>query len=234
MPKNIGYSFLLPNGVQHDFAFTLNTETFEIETNKDGEYPEWTELTFRQCEHCPLTEERYCPAAINICNIVIPFDSLLSYETVTCKVKMIERTILTTTSAQEAIRSLMMFVVSTSACPHTDFAKPIANIHLPFATLEEYMYRVVSAYLLYQHFRHKDGLEFDINLEHLPTIAGNLESVLRAMSNRLQAALPKGDAGLNALVIFHGFTQFLPIILEKHLAMLRPSFEPILSHDHTD
>jgi hypothetical protein len=232
MPKNINYSFLLPNGVKHDFAFKLNTDTFEIETSNDCEYPKWTELTFHQCAHCPLTEERYCPAAISICNVVLPLDSLLSYETVTCKVETRERTTLTTTSAQEALRSMMMFVVSASACPHTDFAKPIANTHLPFVTLEEYMYRIVSTYLLYQHFRYKDGLVFDQNLDHLPIIVEKFQSIIRSMSDRLNAAYPKGDAGLNALVIFHGFTQFLPIMLEKHLAMLRPSFEPILRHDH--
>ena len=31
MPTKISYHFPLPNGRQHDFMFTLNTETFELE-----------------------------------------------------------------------------------------------------------------------------------------------------------------------------------------------------------
>lgn len=230
MPKTVRYTFSLPNDVRHDFTFTLNTESFEIETNAEAARPEWTELEFRQCSHCPLTGASHCPVAVNICNIVLPMSSLISFETVTCRVETQERTSTATTSAQDAIRSLMSFVLATSSCPRTDFTKPMARFHLPFPTLEETFSRMVSTYLLFQYFRHEDGHAFDHGLAGLFKICEDFEVINLAMAERLQAGELEGDAGINALVILQTFTQFMPMLLDKHLEIIRPAFEPLLRH----
>ncbi len=61
----------------------------------------------------------------------------------------------------------MLFVIAASACPHTDFLKPLARIHLPFPSLEEIVSRIVSAYLLFQYFRTEQGPPFDHALSGL-------------------------------------------------------------------
>jgi hypothetical protein len=230
MPKNVRYAFVLPDDSQHEFTFTLNTETFEIETGDEATRPHWTELGFCQCANCPLTDVSHCPVAVNICNIVLPMGSLISYETVTCRVVTQERTTMTTTSAQDAIRSLMPFVVATSSCPHTDFLKPMARFHLPFPTLEEVVSRIVSTYLLFQYFRRENGEVFDQGLDGLFQICENFEAIALAMAARLKAGDLEGDAGINALVIIHNLTQFMPLLLDKHLDIIRPAFEPLLRH----
>ncbi len=230
MPKTVRYSFELPGAITHDFSFKLNTETFELEKDGANAFPDWAKLAYCQCSHCPLTKREHCPVAINICNIVLPMGSVISYETVTCRAETQERISLTTTSAQDAIRSLMLFVIATSACPHTDFLKPMARFHLPFSTLEETVSRMVSTYLLFQYFRKRQGHEFDHALDGLHEICRNFEKIGVAMAERLKAGDLKGDAGMNALVILHGFSQFVPIYIDSQLDIIRPGFEPILNH----
>ncbi len=231
MPKNIRYSFVLPDDSQHDFTFALNTETFEIDTRAAAVLPKWTELNFCQCPNCPLSKERHCPVAVNVWNVVLPMGSLISYETVTCRVVTQERTTTTTTSAQDAIRSMMLFVMAASACPHMDFLKPMARFHLPFPTLEETFSRVVSTYLVFQYFKHKSGRGFDKDLDGLFHIYEDFETITLAIAERLKAGDFEGDAGINALVIIHSFTQFMPMFLNRDLDVLRPAFEPLLKHD---
>lgn len=230
MPKIVQYTFELPGSVTHDFSFSLNTETFEIETNSITALPEWTELNFCKCIHCPLSEQSHCPVAMNICNIVLPMGSVISYEAVTCKVVTQERVSILTTTAQDALRSLMLFVIATSSCPHTDLLKPMARFHLPFSSLEETISRMVSSYLLFQYFRHEQGHEFDHNLNGLHRLCSNFETIGLAMAQRIRAGDLRGDAGINALVILHNFTLFLPIFLESQLDIIRPAFEPLLKH----
>ena len=167
---------------------------------------------------------------MNICNIVLPMGAVISYEAVTCRVETQERTTVTTTTAQDALRSLMLFVIATSSCPHTDFLKPMASLHLPFPTLEEIISRMVSTYLLFQYFRRRDGHDFDHELSGLFNICRNFETISVAMAERLRAEELRGDASINALVILHNFSQFVPIYLENHLEVIKPAFEPILSH----
>lgn len=230
MPKTVRYSFELPGDRQHEFSFSLNTETFEIETNAARVNPDWTQLEYCRCSHCPLEEQTHCPVAVNICNIVLPMGSVISYETVSCQVETQERTSLTKTTAQDAIRSLMLFVIATSSCPHTDFLKPMARFHLPFSTLEETASRMVSTYLLFQYFRKDQGHEFDHDLKGLHEICKNFETIGFAMAERLRTEGLSGDAGMNALVILHGFSQFVPMYIDGHLDVIRPAYEPILNH----
>ena len=228
MPKTVRYYFELPGNVTHDFAFDLNTETFQVETGPRPHQPEWTKLGYQQCRHCPLSDAEYCPVAANICNIILPMGATISFETVTCRVVMEERTSLTTTSAQEALRSLMQFVISASSCPHTDFLKPLARFHVPFASLEEVVSRLASTYLLFQYFRKEQGHEFDHGLNGLYEFCKNFEIIGMAMAERLKAETLAGDAGPNALVILHGFSQFIQIYIDHHLDIIRPAFEPAL------
>ena len=233
MPKAVRYYFELPGDVTHDFSFSLNTETFQIDTGTTPHRPEWTRLGYRQCSHCPLSDQEHCPVATNILNIILPMGSTISFETVTCRVVTQERTSLTTTSAQDAIRSLMLFVIATSACPHTDFLKPLARFHLPFSSLEETVSRIVSTYLLLQYFKKEQGHEFDHDLNGLYEFCKNFEIIGVAMAERLKAEELEGDAGPNALVILHGFSQFVQMYIDSHLDIIRPAFEPILARYET-
>ena len=224
MPKTVKYSFELAGHVKHDFEFSLNTETFELTTNGECSAPEWARTDHRRCRHCLMTDAEHCPVALNVHNVVMPMRDVISYETVKCHVVTQERTCVLTTSAQEAIRSLMLFVIAASACPHTDFLKPLARFHLPFPSLEEIVSRIVSAYLLLQYFRMEQGLPFDHALTGLREICENFEIIAVEMAERLRSAQMIGDAVINAIVIVHDFSLFVPLYIDDHLSILKSVF----------
>ncbi len=228
MQKIVSYSFELPGNVKHNFEFRLDTETFEIATNAACIQPDWAKLDHHRCKGCPVSSAEYCPVALNICKVVMPMRDVVSYETVKCSVVTQERTYAVTTSAQEALRSLMIFVIAASACPQVDFLKPLELFHLPFMTLEEIISRIVSAYLLFQYFRKRQGLPFDCELTGLRKIFETLEGIGVAMAERLRSERMAGDAAINALVILHDFSLFVPLHIDDHLDILRSAFDPIM------
>lgn len=228
MPKTVTYSFELPGQIKHDFECSLNTETFELTTNGEYSAPEWARTDHRRCRHCLTAGAEYCPVALNVHNIVMPMRDVISYETVKCHVVTQERTCVLTTSAQEAIRSLMLFVIAASACPHTDFLKPLARFHLPFSSLEETVSRIVSAYLLCQYFRAEQGLPFDHALTGLRDNCENFEIIAVEMAERIRSQQMIGDAVINAIVIVHDFSLFVPLYINDHLSILKSAFVPTL------
>ena len=124
MQKIVTYSFELPGNIKHDFEFKLDTDTFALTANTGCMQPDWARLDHHRCLNCPVSGVEYCPVALNICKIVMPMREVTSYETVKCCVVTQERTYTVTTSAQEALRSLMIFVIAASACPRVDLLKP--------------------------------------------------------------------------------------------------------------
>ncbi len=56
---------------------------------------------------------------------------------------------------------LIGIVMTTSGCPVMEHRNPMERFHLPFATLEETIFGMVSMYLLVQHYRYQDGKPTD-------------------------------------------------------------------------
>ncbi len=132
---NIQYSFTLKDGDKEVFDLQLDGKTLILREPVTQNPPLWTRLQFQQCPHCPLTADIYqnCPLAVNLVNIVKRFDRLISYDQIQVEVLTAERLISRNISAQEGLSSLMGLLIATSKCPFTDFFKPMARFHLPFA-----------------------------------------------------------------------------------------------------
>lgn len=116
-------------------------------------YPEWTELKNFKCPNCLLVENeyKYCPIAVNIIDL-IDFFKTSSYPEVNVIVDTEIRRYSKHPSLQKGISSLMGIYMVTSGCLIMEKLKPMVRYHLPFATLEETSYRMVSMDLLAQYF----------------------------------------------------------------------------------
>jgi hypothetical protein len=99
---------------------------------------------------------------------------------------------------------------------------------LPFATLEETIYRVASMYLLAQYFRWKNGREPDWRFADLIRIYAEVTEVNRHFRDRLSGAMVN-DATVNALVNLNCFADFAILSLEEdHLTRLELLFQAYL------
>lgn len=101
----------------------------------------------------------------------------------------------------------------TSGCPVMDKLRPMVRTHLPFATGEETMYRVLSMYLLAQYFLYKEGQRPDWDLKNLAEIYEAIHTVNKSFCQRLSGIHIK-DASLNAVAQLDNFADITSFSLE--------------------
>ncbi len=200
------YRFKFSDGSIKHFALHLDPVTLGLIRDPTPSYPEWTRLNYHQCPNCPLKQETtpHCPVAVNLVGVVDTFKDVLSHEQAEVEIRSPERTYSARTALQTAIGSLIGLHMATSGCPVLDKLRPMVRTHLPFATAEETMYRVISMYLLGQFFRYRRGLLPDWDLKNLVKTYEDVQSVNKAFVERL-SSLAIQDASMNAVVILDCF-----------------------------
>ncbi|HDZ87333.1 MAG TPA: hypothetical protein ENH38_01780, partial [Nitrospirae bacterium] len=156
---DISYSFIFENNKSNQFNISLHEKDLSIIMERRDEPPPWAKLKENQCLNCTLktAEMSHCPVAANLADVAAEFRDCFSYENVQVTVTTRERTYSRTTSLQEGLSSLIGIIMVTSGCPVMDKLKPMVRFHLPFATLQETVFRMVSMYLMAQYFRKMEG-----------------------------------------------------------------------------
>lgn len=200
------YRFKFADGSAKHFLLRLDPISLSLTREPKPAYPEWTRLNYHQCPNCPLKPETtpYCPVAVNLMDVVDTFKDVLSHERAEVEIVAPDRTYSAHTALQNAIGSLIGMIMATSDCPVLDKLRPMVRTHLPFATAEETMYRVISMYLLGQFFRYRRGLVPDWELKNLITTYEGAQTVNKAFVERL-ASLDIQDSSMNAVVILDCF-----------------------------
>lgn len=98
--------------------------------------------------------------------------------------------------------------------------KGMASTHLPFATMDETILRVVGSYLIQQYIRNMDGEQPDWKLDGLNEFYSELQEVNRCFKGRIDAASEK-DANMNALGSLVYLAMGVSFSLEDQLSDLR-------------
>ena len=159
--------------------------------------------------------------------LVKRFARLSSYDRMFVEVVTDVRIYRKKTSAQRGISSLMGLLIATSDCPLTDFFKPMARFHLPFATGEETIWRATSTYMLAQYFLGKQDGCTDLDMKGLNLIYHNIQKLNSALARRLRGACAR-DSTINAIIILDAFAQSLPFMIESSLEKIEPFIRPVL------
>ncbi len=228
----IKYRFFLDNEPPLEFRLAINLEQSTVLVlNAVEPAADWTRLDFHQCSHCPLSLETHshCPVALNIAEAVEQFKKIISYEEIDIEVITSERTIRQRTTAQQALSSLLGFMMATSDCPHTLFFRSMAQHHLPLADSEETACRAIGTYLLVQYFQQMEGKPANFNLDGLTEIYKNMHIINSAFAKRMRAAC-EADSSVNAIVLLDMFAQVLPHIIEDSLEEIRHLYEPYMEY----
>ena len=167
---SLQYIFKFGSGLERKIALNLDEKTLDLIQSEKASYPEWTALRFFQCPNCSLDEAHHesCPIAINVVDLVDFFRDMISYQEIDLLIESRERGYIKHTTLQQGISSLVGIYMVTSGCPIMGKLKPMVCYHLPFATLRETQYRVMSMYSLAQYFLHRRGMEPDWELKNLP------------------------------------------------------------------
>jgi hypothetical protein len=216
----IAYKLSFDKGNAVEFA--VDTER-QSPTEGIGLKPFWTRLGHHQCPNCPLAARpgRYCPAALDIEHIVDSFAHIESYAQVDVQVQIGERTHSKRTDVQSALRSLLGLSLATSACPVLSQMKGPGRLHMPFATVEETLFRMVGAYFVGQYIKAQQGEMPDFSLESLSRMYAEVQTVNQHLKKRLDDAVLR-DANVNAVVSLMSVAMLVSFSLDHQLQELEP------------
>ncbi len=220
------YTFIFQSGRKSHFIIHLDGRTLEYIPPENREKPAWTRMDNHQCANCTLNsaEHPFCPVALNLVDILPEFVDVLSFEETEVVVKSDRRTYSAHGPVQQGLSSLLGIYMVSSGCPILSYLRPMVRFHLPFASVEETVYRSVSTYLLRQYFRHIHGEKTDWDLKGLMQIYTDVQQVNMDMAERLRS-VPAKDANVNALIILDIFAKELPDNIKESLKSLEYLFE---------
>ncbi|MFK5913393.1 MAG: hypothetical protein QM484_03390 [Woeseiaceae bacterium] len=232
--KNIFYlyQFEFPDGHKKSFNVDFDQQSLRSSIVEGADYPDWTQLEYKQCFNCDLTSDDYiyCPLAINLVPIINWCQDLASYNEVSVSVASAERTVHAETTLQQSVSSLLGLIMSSSDCPKMKFLRPLARFHLPFATHEETIFRAVSATFLKNYFDQKDNKNGEDALIKLKQQYSELQNVNRFIAERIRSAT-KRDAAVNAIVLLDILSKKVSFSIDASLEQIRYLFESTVSED---
>ncbi|MDW8056324.1 MAG: hypothetical protein RMJ13_06425 [Elusimicrobiota bacterium] len=210
------YNFVFSQDKKLEFILNFDNKTFELLTTDEPPYPHWTELNYHRCPNCTLTEEqsKYCPTAVNLSQLIKTFSTFVSYETVKLIVETPQRTYIKDTTLQKALGSLIGIYMATSNCPILSKLRPLVRFHLPVATSEETLFRVISIYLINQYILYKKGKEPDWELNKLKNLYEDIKIVNKTFCTRISTIVEK-DAPLNAVIVLNCFAEWIHLLSTK-------------------
>jgi hypothetical protein len=225
------YTFQLPDGTERGFDVHLDTDTLALVPAKGVPKPAWTKLKYYQCANCPLGDDiEDCPVAVSLSALVETFKDAISFENTTVRVKTEERAYEKETTLQKGLSSIIGIYMVTSNCPVMDQLRPMVRFHLPFASMEETIYRAVAMYLVAQYFRMRKGKKPDWDLKHLSEIYQEVAKVNNGMLERLRHASTE-DANVNAIAILSTQGGMVPMYVEDSLGEMEHLFRGFIERE---
>lgn len=155
--------------------------------------------------------------AVNLVGVFEQFKNVTSYdEEAYITIESSDRTYSKKAAVQHGLISLLGILMATSGCPVMDKLRPMARTHLPFSSMRETLFRVISMCITSQHFRRRRGLESDFELNGLMEIYQDVERVNHGMSERMKE-MYGADANINALVILNCLGRHTLLTLEDDM-----------------
>ncbi|HXE98210.1 MAG TPA: hypothetical protein VN642_17540 [Dongiaceae bacterium] len=223
------YIFRFRNGDTREFLLRFDESNLDLLPHNGKEPPQWADLSLYSCPVCPLdpADHRYCPTAAHLGWILDEIQNYNSFDEVTVEVIDAVRSYIKDTSLQDGLGSLMGIVMATGGCPILKPLRPMVRFHLPFATLEEMEFRMVSMYLFAQYLRQQHGDTCDWTLEGLKDIYKKVNDVNRSFSHRVSLA-SNSEAAKNAIIILDCFAKTVPKSIENMMKDFRTTFAPVL------
>lgn len=221
--RTITYRFEFDKGTSWNYPLEFD-EQHRLVPGPTKESRPWTKLDYCKCSHCPLnsSEHPQCPVARNIDHIVEDSKAVISYTEVHVSVSTPERQYSKKCAAQSGLVSLFGLIMATSGCPHLDWLRPLARFHLPFSSIEETLFRVLSLQLLGEFFN-KDRNDSETSTEQIKKKYAAVGTLNHAFIKRIKTYCA-GDADKNAIAALDIWVQAFELYHEENFEPIKPYF----------
>ena len=218
---------------QHQLNYRIELER-HYDPQAAAAAPRWTRLEHNRCSNCPLDRERYshCPAAVDLHGVIEDFRNLPAFRKAGICVRTPEREYIKQAGLEEGLRALIGLIMASSACPLLAPLRPMAMQHLPFASNQEFVLRVVPLYLMRQYFNFREGRHADWELKGLVRLFQQLQLVNQAFWQRIHDTCVS-DSNLKAFLTFFSLSSSISYSLETQLQKIRPpvSYTHLRAHE---
>lgn len=223
------YTFTLENGQQRTFEVELDSHNLEIIRRPNApEPPAWARLDFSPCTYCALPPgTTHCPTAVALAEVVDVFRDVVSCKKAEVIVETRERNFYKKGTVQEALFPLLGIYMTASGCPSMEKLKPMLRFHLPFASVDETIYRVLTMYVMAQYLRMQNGLEPDWEMSGISELYDHVNKVNVCFCQRLTKAASE-DALVNSVVILDMVGSMVKTPTPQSVEKIRRLFEPYL------
>ncbi len=101
--------------------------------------------------------------------------------------------------------------------------KPMVRYHLPFASLDETVFRMTSMFLMAQFLRSQSGKKPEWKLDGLAKIYAEVKKLNKDFGKRMITAA-RNDANVHALVNLNVFAVMVPMKAENMMKEIAPYF----------
>jgi hypothetical protein len=209
------FKFVFRSGEEKSIELKIQKNSLLLVTDFNEEPPEWTQQDNFCCpiKSCLNEHSTHCPIAVNLNNIISFFSDIPSYEQVKIIAEINDRACSKKTSVQDGVGSIVGIIMVTSGCPVLGKLKPLVRFHLPFATIEETEFRVLSMYLLAQYFIMKNGKQADWEMNKLKNLYSDIQKINQNIAQKI-ADIEKMDTSINAVVILDNFANSVTFDLD--------------------
>ena len=231
MDKRV-YTYHFKNKDDGDLTYevAVDAETFQLVYEDDKGLPSWTKLEYEQCAHCPLIADKHpsCPVAKSLHKLISTFESTKSIEVCEVVVEVPERVYSKNTDIQTGLGSLFGLIMASSACPSLGFLRPMARFHLPFASMEETIFRSVGNILI--EFYLDGDISKDRVNETLKNRYAEVNSVNQYLIKRIDHLIKSkdaGDADQNAIVVLDTLAVLLTMELGSNMQTLKDIYREV-------
>jgi hypothetical protein len=113
--------------------------------------------------------------------------------------------------------------MASSSCPHLEWLRPLARFHLPFASVDETLFRVLSLQLLSEFFA-KERREVKDSAQTIKNRYKSLEILNHAFIKRIRTYC-SGDADKNAIAALDIWVQTFELHHDTDFKALKEYFE---------
>lgn len=224
------YHFKNKDDGELTYDIAVDDKTFELIEQEEQNLPDWTKLEYQQCSHCPLKAEKHprCPVAKNLHKLIKTFEATQSIDMFEVVVEVPERVYSKKTDIQTGLGSLFGLIMASSACPSLAFLRPMARFHLPFATMEETIFRSLGNVLI-KFYLDGDISKHKVN-EMLKSKYAEVNRVNNHLIKRINHLLKSkgaGDADQNAIVILDTLAVLLTMELGSNMNSLQKLYQEV-------
>ncbi|MEO0794013.1 MAG: hypothetical protein AAFX93_02565 [Verrucomicrobiota bacterium] len=163
--------------------------------------PDWTLLTYYQCNNCPLSEERitYCPAAAALSELIDNFATVVSFEKVELIITRPNGQFSLHGSAQMVVFALLVEFVTRAKCPYLFDPSSDKGFYFLCMDVEQLLFRFFSGFLIQHHLLSSGEPDpHAVNWNRFQQFMGEIRVALEGLLERIQAQC-REDANINAL-----------------------------------